>query len=325
MDFIEQRKQFEREKIIYESAKITFKGVEGYDAYNPSIPFEWKGRKYIYARIEKRSEWARSLVKLFENTGEDEWQLVPNSMSYQLEDPFITIIGNELILGGTHVRYEGGKIYSYYTYFYRGDDLEDLYYFTTGPECMKDIRLVELDDGRIGVFSRPKGEQIQRLYGSEAMIGFTIINSLDDLTSDVIANARYIPNLFDKGEWGGCNQAYALDTGLIGIAGHKSYRVGTKYNPESLCYVNVSFVFDPFNHKLVDNIKITGTRNCYPAGPAKKKYLDDCSFTAGMVMRDDENVDQYSGVADCETGRIAIDYPLKGYGRILERSYRRIK
>ena len=72
---------------------------------------------------------------------------------------------------------------TYYGYFYRGTDISNLYYFTTGPYYMKDIRL----------------------------------------------------DLFGKDEWGGCNQAYLLD----------------------------------------------------------------------------------SGIGDCETGRIAIDYPFEGYGRII--------
>jgi hypothetical protein len=54
--------------------------------------------------------------------------------------------------------------------------------FAVGPQWMKDIRLVELADRRIGVFTRPKGEY----FGGQAEIGFTIIDNLDDLTPEVI-------------------------------------------------------------------------------------------------------------------------------------------
>ena len=43
------------------------------------------------------------------------------------------------------------------TRFYHGSGGEDLQPFAVGPDGMKDIRLVELADGRIGVFTRPQG------------------------------------------------------------------------------------------------------------------------------------------------------------------------
>ena len=52
---------------------------------------EWKGKSYIYGRMERRSEWARSWVRLFEKTGKDDWTLVPDSMIYQLEDPYVAL------------------------------------------------------------------------------------------------------------------------------------------------------------------------------------------------------------------------------------------
>ena len=56
MKLAEQREIFEKEKRIYESCKVKFLGADGYDVYNPSIPFYWKGKRYIYGRIEKREE-----------------------------------------------------------------------------------------------------------------------------------------------------------------------------------------------------------------------------------------------------------------------------
>ncbi|WP_340397258.1 DUF1861 family protein [Paenibacillus sp. FSL E2-0202] len=316
MNLQEQRKQFEETKMIYESKKLQFHGVEGFDVYNPSLPFPWEGKTYIYGRVEKREEWARSWVRLFEQTGEDEWTLVPDSMIYQLEDPYISIMDGTMILGGTHVRYKQGKGETYYGYFYRGTDLNDLYYFTTGPDYMKDIRLVQLKDKRIGVFSRPRSEEIRKRYGSESIVGFAIINSLDELTAEVIETAPLIDGLFGKDEWGGCNQAYLLSSGMVGVIGHKSYLEKAEDGQEILVYLNISFVFDPETHEAKE-LKIIGTRPCYPAGPAKRPNLIDCAFTAGIVMREDGKADLYSGISDAEAGRIVIDYPFEGYGEIL--------
>ena len=161
MSLMEQREQFEQTKRIYESVKLSFYGVDGLDVYNPSIPFEWKGTRYLFGRVERRAEWARSWVRLFVESGRDQWTLVPDSMIYQLEDPYVSLIGDQLVMGGTHVRYKQSAIDTYYGYFYKGEQIDDLYYFTTGPDRMKDIRLVELLDGRIGVFSRPRSEEVR--------------------------------------------------------------------------------------------------------------------------------------------------------------------
>ena len=246
MNLREQRAHFEKTKKIYESAKLTFNGVKGYDVYNSSIPFTWKGVEYIFGRVERRGEWARSWVRLFKKTGKDAFTLVPDSMIYQLEDPYIAKIGNELILGGTHVRYKSGEVDTYYGYFYRGTKLDDMYYFTTGPDYMKDIRLVQLKDGRIGVFSRPRNEEIMKKFGCESQIGFTIIKNLEGLTGEVIENAPYIPGLFDKLEWGGCNQAYLLDSGKIGVIGHKCYNTVKSKSLTIQTYMNIAMVFDAY-------------------------------------------------------------------------------
>ncbi len=319
MTLKEKREHFELTKKIYGSTKLSFHGVDGFDVYNSSIPFKWRGTEYIYGRVEKRAEWARSWVRLFRRTGEDDWTLLPDSMIYQLEDPYVAFIHGQLVMGGTHVRYKSGGIDTYYGYFYRGTDLEDLVYFTTGPDFMKDIRLVEMLDGRIGVFSRPRNKEIMKKFGCESQIGFTIIKALEDLTGDVIENAPYIPGLFDKLEWGGCNQAYMLDSGMIGVIGHKCYNEDNGAGVKVSTYMNISFVFDPLKHKALDE-KIIGTRPCYPEGPAKRPELVDCAFTSGIVMRSDGKADLYSGIGDTEVGRIVIDYPFAGHGGIIPAS-----
>lgn len=165
MTMKEKKARFEAARPQQENVLLTFTGVDGYDVYNCSIPFTWEGREYIFGRVERREEWARSWVRLFEKSGKDTYALVPGSMIYQLEDPFIQMIHGELVLGGTSVEKESGNVKTYRGYFYRGKKLDDLVYFTTGPDRMKDIRLVELRDGRIGVFSRARGRKIEEMYG----------------------------------------------------------------------------------------------------------------------------------------------------------------
>ena len=314
MTFAEKKMQFDQNNPVKESVLVSFKGVEGFDVYNSSIPFAWGGKRYIYGRVERREEWARSWVRLFEETGPDEFTLVKDSMIYQLEDPYISQIGDELVMGGTHVRYRSGEIDTLYGYFYKGTDLEDLWYFTTGPDMMKDIRLVQLNDG-IGVFSRPRNAHIEKEHGSASIVGFTVIPEINALSADVIDSARKIEGMFGKGEWGGCNQCYRLDSGLIGIIGHKSYVEVVPGGEDLSVYVNVSFVFDPKSHKLLDE-KIIATRKSFPQGPAKKPNLTDCVFASGIVMRPDGKADLYSGLGDIFVGRAVIANPFEGYGNV---------
>lgn len=311
MTIQQQKEKFEqeREKRVYESARLTFNRVDGFTVYNCSIPFEKDGKQYIYGRVEKADQWANSIVRLFEKTGKDEYSLVPDQMIYQLEDPYIAEIQGQFVLGGTHVRKKSGKIDTVYGYFYRGTDLSDLEYFTTGPEGMKDIRLVDRKDGTIGVFSRPRNAAVKEKYGSESMIGFAVIKNLDELTDQVIENAEPIHGIFDQGEWGGCNQVYLLEGGKLGIIGHQSYLQpqGDGVEPLSV-YVNISFEFDPETFQVSER-KVIGTRGCYPPATPKLPQLADCTFTSGIVMREDGKVDLYAGIGDEGEGRIVIDYP----------------
>ena len=317
MQLTERRKLFDENPApVYERAILTFHGIDGYDVYNCSIPFTVNGRQFIYGRVEKRGEWARSRTMLFENTGRDDWTRITNSMIYQTEDPNIAVIGGEIVLGCIFVMYTGKNMGSFYNMFYHGSDLEDLYYFTTGPANMKDIRLVELADHRIGVFSRPRNQEIIEKFGSESQIGFAVIDRLSDLDGNVIANAPYIPGIFGEGEWGGCNQAYLLSSGKIGVIGHKCYQTGLPGEKGVSTYLNIAFVFDPETHTVLDE-KILATAKSYPAHVPKKPHLVDCAFTSGIVMRPDGRADLYSGLGDTCEGRITIDNPFAGFGSIV--------
>jgi hypothetical protein len=152
MNLKEKQVIFEKSFNLQENAILTFKGIDGYDVYNCSIPFECKEKFYIYGRVEKPNEWARSRTMLFENTTKDVWTRVTNSMIYQIEDPNIALINGKIVLGGPFVYFKQGVGVGFNNMFYQGTDLEDMYYFTMGPRDMKDIRLVELPEGKIGLF-----------------------------------------------------------------------------------------------------------------------------------------------------------------------------
>ncbi len=307
MNARELRAAFQSRKQTFDGALLRFDGMDRYDVYNCSVPFRWQGKCYLFGRVERREDFANSVTILFEETGPDRYAPVPGAVIYPLEDPHVAMIGDEIILGGTHVRKRRGEIDTLYGYFYRGTDLTFLNHFTCGPANMKDIRLVQLGDGRVGVFSRPRSQRIAHQYGSEAVVGFAIINSIDELDETAVDQARVIDGLFSEGEWGGCNQCCLLRDGRIGVIGHRCYRENAGETVLHV-YVNISFIFDPDTFSVSD-MKVIGEKNSYPPTPCMLPYLADCAFTSGIVPRPDGRVDLYSGLGDVAQGRIIIDPP----------------
>lgn len=316
MDIREMRENFDRQGLVYESHLLAFEGVSGYDVYNTSTPFLYEGKKYLFGRVERREEWANSTVRLFAEKEEDEWEVVPESMIYQLEDPFVVTLQGEFVLGGTRVDYSRGKLAGFCGVFYTGKDPFHLRYYTTGPRGMKDIRMVELEDGRIGVFSRPRGEHVRQLYGSESVVGFTIINHISELDDKVPEQARVVEGLFGKDEWGGCNQCFLLKEGKVGVIGHRCYHE-RQNGVDQQVYLNIAFVFDPETYRASD-IKVIGTRKSHPPQPEKRADLADCVFPSGICLREDNRANLYSGVVDTAEGRIVIEDPFHGRYRFPE-------
>lgn len=307
-DLVPLRDAFEVEKKIYEQSLLTFHGVGNNTVYNCSCPFTMKGKKYLFGRVEKGDEWVFSNVFLFEETALDEWTRVPDSMSYNLEDPFVVKIHGEMVFGGTHVTKDGTKCSMYLCEFFRGHPM-DLKYITSGPAKMKDVRLIELHDGQIGVFSHFRTE-------GSCMTGFTKIKRIECLDANVIDNAPFINHRAFGDAWGGPNQCYLLSTGLIGCIAHHGYLQNRPNACQLRVYCITSFVFNPETMDVTD-FKVIGTRTCFPASKPKVPMLEDCVFVSGITMRPDGKCDLYSGVGDNQQGRCVIDYPFEGSGAIV--------
>ena len=310
----ETQAAFEKTATTLERAVQAFKGIDDPElcVYNCSIPFAWEGRRYVFGRVDPKFRWGvPPWVVLFVETGKDEWTVDPKFHWLQLSDPAVQFIRGEIILTGTHVEKIAGKTAGYVAYFYRGKDPYHLTYFTHGPKRMKDIRPIELPNGRIGVFTRPRGEEVRRKYGSESLIGYVEVDDVEGITPEALEAARPIPGIFGRDEWGGANQAYLLPDGRIGVAGHLAWN-----RPDDLCpvnnhrrqhYCNISFVFDPKTFTAT-RPKIVATAGLYGVAGRRPKSpdLDDCAFTSGFVFNDDGTCDVYSGLLDAYEGRVRI-------------------
>ena len=80
-------------------------------------------------------------------------------------------------------------------------------------------------------------------------------------------------------------------------------------------YMAAAFVFDPAAHKMLEK-KIIATRDCFPDGPRKTYFVNDCIFPGGISLRADGKVNLYTGVSDCTVGRAVLNNPFEGYGKI---------
>lgn len=286
--------------------RLHFLGVEGFDVYNISVPFSCGGQTYIAGRVEKR-ENELSFVRLFEQSGEDEYTAVFPNLSFQrLQDPFVTRIQDEIVLGGVQIvthPLDDQRIISWQTLFFKGKTLEKLKLFAVGPSCMKDIRLCELADGRIAVFTRPQGKK-----GGLGKIGFTVLDCLKDLCADSILDAAIDGSYFLPEEWGGTNDIHRLKNGWLGVAGHIACRTA-----ERLHYRSMAFILDPATGEH-SPLRIIACRNDISSSPASKRPdLMDVLFTGGVVRHGNGLATLYTGVSDCESWRAEILDPFAAF------------
>ncbi|KAI7273300.1 hypothetical protein KC345_g7013 [Hortaea werneckii] len=168
---------------------------------------------------------------------------------------------------------------------------------------MKDIRLIELQDGRIGVLTRPQGER-----GGRGQIGFTIIDSLEELNEQTFLEAEILQNQFVREEWGGANEAHLLSNGHVGVLGHIACfdRLGQKH------YYSMVFSLNPGTFETTP-VKIIAARSDFPIGPGKRPELQDVIFSGGLVRGEGGRAVLSVGVSDAEAYRIEIPDPFAEY------------
>jgi len=283
--------------------RIVFTGVGEKDVYNISAPFEDEGELVIAGRVESRDSEHSNVYFFVERNGE--WMPRENAPVLELQDPFFTVIAGELIVGGVQIfphPINKGQL-GWRTVFYKGQNIAGLQEFAKGPDGMKDLRLVELKDGSIGVLTRPQGEK-----GGRGKIGWTKISSLAELTLDVINDAPLLENQFIDEEWGGANEPHLLKNGLVGVLGH----VASFDEDGNRHYYPMVFALDPETGEVSD-MKLIAVRSNFLPGPSKRPDLEDVVFSGGLVRKSDGSADIYAGISDAEAQKITIVDPFLPY------------
>lgn len=286
-----------------DSVIINCNGINGLDVYNPTAPFLYKGEVYMAGRVEARDS-EDSQTMFFKQIGTWDYILEPAFGTYKLQDPFLTSVGSYYIFGGTEtftVPDEPGKL-NWRTLLYYGKELEELKHLTYGPIGMKDIRLVDMKDSGVGLFTRPQG-----LIGGRGKIGFTKIKSLTDLTTKRMEEAAILEQ-FDDSEWGGCNEIIYLNNGKLGVLGHIA--AFSEYNVRH--YYPMVFCLDPETLTCSD-IRIIAERKDFLPGPFKRKDLIDVLFSAGFIRHGNGFGTLYVGVSDAQIQAMDMEDPFIEY------------
>ena len=286
--------------------KLKFFYVGKNFVYNITSPFKFKENYYLFARLEpKSSEDFSSKIVLFKKRDSVYWDLDKEFEHLNLEDPFFKKIKGLWVLGGVEVKRNiAKKKINYKTVFYKGDNPYNLKKFSTGPWGMKDIRLIELPDEKIGVFTRPQGKK-----GGRGKIGFTIINSLDDLKPRKLSRAPLLDKQFSRGEWGGVNDVVILKNGTLGVLGHIARYSKDKKNR---FYYAIVFCFN-YNTRKSSNLRLILRRAELPEGEAKEPGLYNVIFPGGILRKKDGNALIYAGVGDAESYQVLIKDPFEYY------------
>lgn len=280
---------------IFETNKIPLGQTEHIDVYNPAVIVLPNGEIEFLGRAEGRKTKLSTLTIHFRLV--DEVWTPQEKIAYQLEDPAVAYIGDQIVVAGVKLkRHVRTASFNFKTVFFKGTSLDDLEPLKKeGPQGMKDIRLVKLKNGKIGVYTRPQG-----LKGGLGQVGFTTIDSLDDLNEQVIKDAPLINARFPKGEWGGVNQAQLLPDGRVLVLGHRAYRDEKRARH----YLPWAFVHDPATGEIQDMGILAESAN-FPPGVAKAWDLRDVLFPAGFILKDDQ-LTLYVGTRDTGVGKIVI-------------------
>jgi hypothetical protein len=284
--------------------KLIFGGVDTRDVYNITAPFMDNGELVLAGRVENRDKESSEVIFFVQRKGE--WVPRNGAPIFALQDPFITFIRGELVFGGVEVYFDGDDphyVTSWQTEFYRGHSINSLEPFAKGPLTMKDIRLVGLENGRIGVFTRP-----MMVDGARALIGYAEIGTLEELTEEVISGAELFRHQFLPEEWGGANEAHLLSDGKVGVLGHIAFMEHNNIRH----YYPMVFAYEPATHRY-SPVKLIATRSMFPDGPAKRPDLEDVIFSGGLVRHKNGTASLYVGVSDAEAHVLVIPDPFLEY------------
>lgn len=301
--------------------------IAGSICTNPSAPVEMAGEEGIehtYARKEGRYKEDDSEVVICERIlpDGDDWRQDMEMPTFpKMQDPFhCGLVDGYQIFGGVEINKKADGEMEWRTVLYRykeslkelKEPTEDLAKpFCVGPMGMKDIRVKQLSENRIAVFTRPQGE-----FGGRGQVGYFEISNLSELEPALQKHVEendpksLIEGMFQDKEWGGVNELHNLKDGRIGVIGHIARVNEDKSSPRYGVkdYYATAFIFDPATRSLSD-LKIIATAEDFPEVQGKKADIGSVVFSGGIKRLGNGKAIFYCGVRDVEAGYLQIEDP----------------
>lgn len=313
---------------LTKGALLKFEVAPGLDVYNATKSFSYEGQTYLAARVEARDDEFSSQVSFFRHSPKNNiWRADPEVSNLSLltqrkvcQDPSVAYIDGKWVVTCVEVdpvAYEDPSRGSHYrTIIYAGETLDSLSLLASAPALMKGVRPVELENGQIGIFTRPQSPGNPAL-GGRGKIGFTVVDSLHDIDEGVLASAPIIHELFTDEEWGGVNEVQLLPSGEIAVLAHIA-RFSPNTANDNREYYPLFFTFDAGTRQL-DKMQILATLDDFgfegQSGLAqpKRDNLSNIQYPSGLGFPDGhhgESAVLLEGLNDTCQGSIVIPNPL---------------
>ncbi|MDR0299100.1 MAG: DUF1861 family protein [Streptococcaceae bacterium] len=288
-----------------QAEKLIFEGVDGFDVYNISAPFEFSGLKIIAGRVEK-TDSEDSRICFFSEADTEKsagfWRLIEEASQLKLQDPFTFTVNQQRFIGGVEVIFaeKVDEKTTWRTIVYKMESLSAFERIFEGPWGMKDLRFKQIPDGSILVLTRPQNENKKK--GGRGKIGLVHLKSFSDLSLEVIDKALLLENQFIDAEWGGANEIHFID-GRIWILGHIANfdRAGNRH------YYSALYLLSE-DRKSIQFSKIIAERKDFKDGKSKRSDLIDVVFSGGLIL-DGKYAVIYVGTSDAEAQSLKILNP----------------
>lgn len=245
---------------------LEFDVPAGIHVYNTSRQFMLDGEAYILGRTEKRDDQFSSKVIPFRFVATSNKWVADSSVSNLskltagkiVQDPQISHVGGEWVVNCIEVQLNDKDDPSagcvYWTNIFSGERLDDLKLLTKSPETMKCVRLVELENGQVGVFTRPQSPG-DPSRGGRGKIGFCVVDRLSDIDATVLHEAPLMYDLFGDEEWGGVNDVRLMPDGRLLALGHIARFLTDSPIEGDREYHSIVFEFDPYK-RAIGNVRM---------------------------------------------------------------------
>ncbi|MBI2285684.1 DUF1861 family protein [Candidatus Saccharibacteria bacterium] len=292
------------------------------DVYNSSAPIKVDGGEPMVIIREEDGDQFSSQNHFFRYNSGAKFRREPNisnlselSLGWICQDPATAYVQSNWVI--TQVEVDPASLNNpsqdvrLHSAIYAGKKLDSLSLISRSPDNMKGVRLVELKDSRVGVFTRPQ-HRFDPARGGLGKIGFTVFESLSQISSDALAAAPLIPDLFseDDTEWRGVNDVSLLPNGELAVLAHQA-RFEKSHIPDSRGYYPLFFTFNPESYQ-VDHQQILATLDDFRFnGQVKPKTpdVDNVFYPSALLFPNGDIRSSYAGlIGGAKDSRMAADY-----------------